>query len=83
MSDDILNEIIQKSDLLTPDEQLRLIADLAKKVRVRAAHEPVPCRNWSDLVGMLPYPACGEDAQKSISRSRRESDENRLVDQTL
>ncbi len=77
MTDTILNELIEKSDLLTPQEQLHLIAALAEKVRSAAALGPKPRRKWSDLSGILPYPACGEDAQEYISRSRRESDVSR------
>jgi len=33
MTANVLNELIQKADALTPDEQLRLIAHLAERVR--------------------------------------------------
>ena len=82
MREDILSELIEKTDLLTPEEQLRLIVDLAEKVRVTTIHASKPCRKWSDLAGMLSYPACGADAQVHISSSRRESDENRHIDPT-
>jgi hypothetical protein len=82
MSDDVVKEIMEKTDLLTADEQLYLIAEIAEKVRRSAFSEPKEPLKWSDLVGMLPYPACGEDAQEYISRSRREADENRQIDTT-
>lgn len=75
MSDRVLRELIEKIDLLTADEQLRLIAELAEKARVSAVGGSVQKRKWSDLIGMLSYPACGEDAQVYISRSRREADD--------
>jgi hypothetical protein len=71
--EDILAELIEKTDLLTPEEKLRLIVDLAEKVRMAAISESKSRRKWSDLTGMLAYPACGEDAQIHISRSRQES----------
>ena len=82
MRDDILPELIEKTRLLTPEEQLRLIANLAEEVRMTAIQVTKPHRKWSDLRGLLSYPACGEDAQVFISRSRRESDENRHFDPT-
>jgi hypothetical protein len=82
MREDILSELIEKSSRLTAEEQLRLIAALAEKVRMTAIHKSGPRRKWSDLAGALSYPACGEDAQVHISRSRRESDENRHIDPT-
>jgi hypothetical protein len=82
MREDILSELIEKSSLLTSEEQLRLIAALAEKMRINAIRGSKPRRKWSDLAGMLSYPACGEDAQMHISRARRESDENRHIEQT-
>lgn len=32
---------------------------------------------WREIRGALPCPTCGEDAQQSVSRSRREADEKR------
>jgi len=80
MREDVLTELIEKTRLLTPDEQLRLIAVLADTVRTTAIPESKPRRKWSDLRGMLPYPACGEDAQEYVSRCRRETDESRRID---
>lgn len=79
MKSEILEEIIEKVDLLTTEEQLSLIDVITRKTRssVRLSGGP---RTWLDLKGMLSYPACGEDAQSYISRSRQESDEKRLTD---
>ncbi len=77
MSENLLEELIEKTGRLTVEEQLRLMEVLAEKVRVARVGETKTRRKWSDLSGMLPYPACGEDAQVWISRARRESDENR------
>jgi hypothetical protein len=78
MSEDGLREIIEKVDLLTTEEQLRLIATLAERARVSTRVGSTPRRKWSDLRGLLSHPACGEDAQAYISRTRREADAKRL-----
>jgi len=80
MRNNILEEMIEKADLLTTEEQLRLISALAEKARTSTVVKSESPRNWSDLQGMLSYPACGEDAQSYISRSRRESDEKRRTE---
>jgi len=80
MREEILTELIEKTSLLTAEEQLRLIVALAEKVRGSTVHEPKSRWKWSDLPGMLTYPACGEDAQTYISRSRHESDDTRQLD---
>lgn len=80
MSSEILREIIEKVDLLAAEERLELIAAVERKSCVSTVAEPEPQRRWSDLIGMLPYPACEEDAQTYICRSRREADEKRLPD---
>jgi hypothetical protein len=33
--------------------------------------------HWADIRGALDYPACGEDAQEWVSRSRQEADDRR------
>ncbi|MBI4671802.1 MAG: hypothetical protein HY741_09070 [Chloroflexi bacterium] len=78
MSMQLLEKIIQESDALTVQEQLRLAAHLLEKAR--AAYPPVetrPRRKWREIRGIVPYPLAGEDAQAWVSRTRRESDERR------
>jgi len=76
MTTSVLNEAIQKAKALTPDEQLRLIAHLAERVRVTRSVSR-PRRKWREIRGMAPDPLVGEDAQVWVSRSRRESVEHR------
>ena len=71
-----LNELIQKADTLTPDEQLRLIAHLAERVRATRSVSR-PRRKWREIRVVAPYPLVGEDAQVWVSRSRREGTEHR------
>ena len=76
MTTTTLDEVLQKINALTPEEQLLLIALLAQRVRV--AHYPArPRRKWRDIRGLAPYPLAEEDAQTWVSRSRREGTESR------
>ncbi len=76
MTTTALTELIEKADALTPEEQLRLANHLVGRV-LQHMPEAKPRRKWEDLIGLLPYPALGEDAQAYISRTRREGDERR------
>lgn len=71
-----LEEIIRRAEMLTPDEQLQLIAHLAEKARQTYVALPVR-RSWSEIYGSAPYPLTGEDAQAWVSRNREESDKAR------
>lgn len=81
MSAEILSEILSKADLLSSDEQLQVIAALAEKARTSASSGGKHNSKWVDMAGLLPYPACGQDAQEYISKSRQESSakRNRLL----
>ncbi|MEW6126195.1 MAG: hypothetical protein AB1757_03960 [Acidobacteriota bacterium] len=76
MAANLLDELIKQSEKLSPDEQLKLIAHLADRAR-RSYPSSKPRRQWKEICGVAPYPLVGEDAQDWVSRSRRESDENR------
>lgn len=71
-----LDSLLKQIDLLTADDQLRLVSYVAEKAR-RKMPLARTRRKWKDVCGMLPYPALGEDAQAYISRTRREGDEHR------
>ena len=71
-----LDSLLKQIDLLTADDQLRLVSYVAEKAR-RKMPLAKTRRKWKDVCGMLPYPALGEDAQAYISRTRREGDEHR------
>jgi len=76
MSTSVLNELMQKIDLLTPEEQLWLITHLAERVRT-AQPMAKPRRKWREIRGITPYPLVGEDAQVWVTRSRLEGTERR------
>ena len=64
-----IDQIIKRAGKLTPSERLLLASRLIQGVRSnlpsRKAH-----RKWRDVIGLLPYPALGMDAQTYISQSR-------------
>jgi hypothetical protein len=66
--------VLREAEHLSPDEQRELVEALLKRLQ---AQEPtdgdVP--RFEDLAGTAPYPLCGEDAQKYVSRMREEWDE--------
>ena len=71
-----LDELVEKAEALTSDEQLLLIARLAERLR-ETYQVPRPRRKWREIRGSVPYPLLGEDAQAWVSRTRREGDEHR------
>jgi hypothetical protein len=73
MSTELLKDLKQQSDSLNSREKLDLIIHLAHRVD----HALKPAKKWSDIRGILPSPAFGEDAQEWVSRTRREGDERR------
>ncbi len=79
MTTNVLDELMQRANLLTPDEQLVLATRLierARQVTVTTSSSPHRLK-WRDIRGLLPYPALGEDAQAYNSRTRREGTEHR------
>lgn len=72
-----LQTIIEQVDQLPVATQLRLIAHLVKNVR-QGHQAPVVRRSWRDIRGLFPYPMFGEDAQAWVSRTRQESDSQRM-----
>ena len=71
-----LAELMEKSNKLTPDEKLQLIAHLTNNMQDNG-HQPQKRYSWHDIRGAVPYPFFGEDAQDWISRTRQEGDEER------
>ncbi len=76
MASQTLNELIQRAETLTPEEQMYLVAHLVEKAR-QAYQASRPRRSWREIRGTAPYPLFGEDAQAWVSRTRREDDEYR------
>jgi hypothetical protein len=76
MSDNLtLEQVEALAAKLAPDDRRTLAERL---LRGLAAPEPDQAAlRWSDIRGALAYPACREDAQEWVTRSRREADERR------
>ena len=76
MSAQLLEKLIQESKGLSVQEQLRLAVHLVERAS-EAVSAPKPRRKWREIRGMASPSLFGEDAQAYISRTRRESDEQR------
>jgi hypothetical protein len=76
MSAQLLEKLIQETNELSVQEQLRLAAYLVERAS-EAVSAPERPLKWQDILGLMPYPLVGEDAQAWVSRTRRESDEQR------
>ena len=68
-----LDELIRKAESLSPEDRLRLLEHLSRRVSPERAQ-----RQWREIRGAAPYPLVGKDAQTWVSRNRREGDEHRL-----
>ena len=71
-----IDQIMKRAGKLTPSERLLLASRLIQGVRSNLPSRKVR-RKWSDVIGLLPYPALGMDAQTYISQYRRENDSRR------
>ncbi|MEH2384482.1 MAG: hypothetical protein V7K14_01535 [Nostoc sp.] len=71
-----LEKILSEIEQLTPEEQLTVMGHLVERMKKHIT-QAQPKRKWSNLKGMASYPLLGEDAQESVSRTRREGDEHR------
>jgi hypothetical protein len=63
-----LDDPIRKTASLSPEDRFRLPEHLRRAVSGPGKAN----RQWREIRGAAPYPLLGEDAQVSISRSRRE-----------
>lgn len=71
-----IDELLKNARKLTPAERLLLANRLIQDVH-HETPEKKPRRKWKDVLGLLPYPALGMDAQIYISQSRHSDDTNR------
>ena len=71
-----LDELMREAESLSVEEKLRLAARLLEQAS-QTQGAPTRRRKWKEIRGMA-YPSLlGEDAQAWITRTRRESDEQR------
>ncbi len=76
MSTATLTHLIQQTETLTIDEQLRLATHLVERAR-KVYPTTAGRRKWREILGLVSYPLAGEDAQTWVSQSRRQADEHR------
>jgi hypothetical protein len=74
----IIDQIVKRAGKLTLSERLLLASRLIQGVRSNLPSRKTR-RKWSDVIGLLPYPAFGMDAQTYISQYRREDDSCRSI----
>lgn len=70
-----LEEVLRNIDQLSTVEQLKVVSYISDRLKQREFHQPQ--RKWLDLIGTVPYPLLGEDAQEWVSRSRGEDQAKR------
>jgi hypothetical protein len=78
MLSSVYEQVVREAGELPREEQLRLIARLAERL---SSPQEVPGKKggprWEDSAGIAAHPQCGEDAQRWVSQTRRESDKRR------
>lgn len=77
MATQILKELIEKTETLSTEENLELVAHLVGKIRKDHAGSGRH-RKWSEICGAAPYPLVGDDAQAWVTRARHESNAQRM-----
>lgn len=70
-----LEEVLRGIDQLSTLEQLEVVSYISDRLKRHELQKPK--RKWLDLIGTVPYPLLGEDAQVWVSRSRSEDQEQR------
>ncbi len=74
-ADEVYEQVVKE---LPASERRRLAERITLELSgEREAASQVERRAWSEIRGTVGYPFLGEDAQEWVSRTRRESDEER------
>ena len=74
-ADEVYEEVVKP---LPEAERRRLMAKIERDLVARPSEgETRQRRSWSEIRGVVDYPLVEEDAQAWITRTRRESDEQR------
>lgn len=69
-----LQDIMVESSKLSADEKLQLATFLIETARSTSTHNHSEIK-WIDIMGAVPYPMMGEDAQLWVSKMRDEWEE--------
>lgn len=65
-----LAELMQRTNKLTQDEKMQLIAHLTNNIQENR-HQTQKPYSWHDIRGVVPDPFFGEEAQDCVSRTRQ------------
>lgn len=76
MDVNVLKELKEKAEQLSPEKNVDLIVHLLNKVRTARMGSGSRSK-WSEICGKALCPLTGEDAQVWVTRARKESDERR------
>lgn len=76
MSQENLNELMRKSEELSPEEKLKLIGHLSETLSRRYDFTSKPRRSWREVRGIL-SDSTDEDAQEWVTRTRNDATEHR------
>ena len=74
-----VDDAVRLVSSLPPAEQLRVVGRIVQDLADRSATKTAGGNAWLDLYGIVEAPALGEDAQEWVSRTRRESDQQRTI----
>lgn len=69
----LLQTILQQVELLSDQECLELIQQVAEQMKSRPS-EPRRKHKISEFQGIVKYPFCGEDAQEWVTRNREDDE---------
>jgi hypothetical protein len=64
---------------LPPTDRRQLAETILRDLAAQSPPVGPRRRSWREIRGSVRYPLCGEDAQAWVSRTRRESDEQRQL----
>lgn len=78
MATDVLQEVYEQYiKPLSPEQRLKLVEMIKHGLGDFAEENLRKGRRWEEIKGIVPYPMCGEDAQRWVSHGRQEPDEHR------
>jgi hypothetical protein len=72
-----LSAVAEFASLLSAAEQRQLAERILQRLNAEADAPRLPRRAWREIRGSVVYPLCGEDAQAWVTRTRRESEDQR------
>lgn len=77
MSQELLNELMSKSERLNPEEKRQLMRYLSSHLQKDDNLMSKPRHKWREIRGIAPNLLNGKDAQEWVNELRQEATENR------